>query len=865
MNNINYPPIIESKLPAFIKKETDTIISVPFKLSKAVSYSDFDSMQLRIKTITTGVNKFDPLPTITKTNISYNAQDSSYVAMFNINNSNNLTEGQFYKAQIAFRNKGINSPWSSVSIIKCTAPIEITIDDLQFNINNNNPVDFIGRYKNTDITEKVYSYCFTIYDENNQVFETSGNLIHNSESDEIILNKYNAIDTWSSKKNLTKGKIYHIAYSVKTINDYKAETFPYAIKEANTVDAHIPAKLLAIPDFDNGSISLKLIKPKELNNEQAITGNFVISRYSDDVKNWNEICCFNMMSQTPSDMGIIWTDYTIEHGVKYLYSIQAYNSNNLYSNRIIQVIENPNNSNDYLELDFNGNPYYIMADYEDAFLTDKNRQLRIRYNPKVSSFKSTILESKVDTLGGKYPFIFRNGNVEYKEFPISGLLSYLTDEKELFMQGIRPIEFELSRSKTAAAGYPSQHDWTKVSDAGAKLTSDNFYRERQFKMEVLEWLNNGQPKLFRSPGEGNYIVRLMNVSLSPNDTLGRMLHTFSATAYEIAEYNFDNLNSYNLLHLPNEDNRTMKFVEREIGNSFEPGYNMYNVFITNATPGAKYNLTQVSSTSQATLLIEIGATGTYYVPNSSYPVTKIEKISGEDNGAKVNYGYYDVTVPDNFGYISNISSKDEIVQIVGQDEKIEIISTYLEDIRKDVGDIYTLIIKPRPIETIYKVDGVYSKASSYVETVNWIDTTIYKYNNIYYNGNPDLNNKVQVNILGEIEYYCKLNDLHILDLSTGITYPNTGNEIFTPITQGCYWLSNNFGEVKSIYLSAGVYVDIAYELKEIEYSIEQESQELQTLKNTWINSNNQSDYDAYIKRLEELLEEIYQEGYNYAL
>ena len=41
-----------------------------------------------------------------------------------------------------------------------------------------------------------------------------------------------------------------------------------------------------------------------------------------------------------------------------------------------------------------------MADYEDAFLTDGDRQLKIKYNPKVSTFKPTILETKVDTLGG---------------------------------------------------------------------------------------------------------------------------------------------------------------------------------------------------------------------------------------------------------------------------------------------------------------------------------------------------------------------------------------------------------------------------------------------------------------------------------
>ena len=50
--------------------------------------------------------------------------------------------------------------------------------------------------------------------------------------------------------------------------------------------------------------------------------------------------------------------------------------------------------------------------------------LKIKYNPKVSSFKTDLLESKMETIGSKYPFIFKNGQVEYKEFPISGLISY---------------------------------------------------------------------------------------------------------------------------------------------------------------------------------------------------------------------------------------------------------------------------------------------------------------------------------------------------------------------------------------------------------------------------------------------------------
>jgi hypothetical protein len=71
------------------------------------------------------------------------------------------------------------------------------------------------------------------------------------------------------------------------------------------------------------------------------------------------------------------------------------------------------------------------------FLSDGERQLRIRFNPKISSFKTTLLETKMDTIGGKYPFFFRNGNVGYKEFPISGLISMLMDESEEFITGIQ--------------------------------------------------------------------------------------------------------------------------------------------------------------------------------------------------------------------------------------------------------------------------------------------------------------------------------------------------------------------------------------------------------------------------------------------
>lgn len=191
-------------------------------------------------------------------------------------------------------------------------------------------------------------------------------------------------------------------------------------------------------------------------------------------------------------------DFSIEQGITYQYSDGKYLSNKIY------------------------------ADFEDSFLTDKNgRQLKIRFNPKVSSFKTTILETKTDTIGAKYPFFFRNGNVSYKEIPISGLISLLMDDNHLFIEA--SAQASLTRPGT------NTPENSVIADLPHNLSSSNIRNEREFKLAVLDWLNNGEPKLFRSPTEGNYVVRLMNVTLQPNDTLGRMLHTFSATGYEVEE------------------------------------------------------------------------------------------------------------------------------------------------------------------------------------------------------------------------------------------------------------------------------------------------------------------------------------------
>ena len=78
-------------------------------------------------------------------------------------------------------------------------------------------------------------------------------------------------------------------------------------------------------------------------------------------------------------------------------------------------------------------------------------------------------------------------------------------------------------------------------------TAPNFFKERMFREEVLDWLNDGQYKLFRSQSEGMLVVRIMSVNMTPYNGTGRLVYSFSAQAYEATGHDIPDLVELGLL------------------------------------------------------------------------------------------------------------------------------------------------------------------------------------------------------------------------------------------------------------------------------------------------------------------------------
>ena len=194
-----------------------------------------------------------------------------------------------------------------------------------------------------------------------------------------------------------------------------------------------------------------------------------------------------------------------------------------------------------------------MCLFEDIFLTKDNKQLKVQFNPSISDFKYNVSESQQMTLGAQYPYIKRNGNNYYRTFSIGGLISAFMDKIYWYDPGLQNSQFYNKNSMQpfttstelfgeAAALYNKYNQTNEIH-----LEQDYIY-EREFRQKVMQFLYENNIKLFRSLTEGNILIKLTNIALQPIDTLGRRLYSFSATAIEIDENNFDNLSKYHLIN-----------------------------------------------------------------------------------------------------------------------------------------------------------------------------------------------------------------------------------------------------------------------------------------------------------------------------
>ena len=619
MNGL-FPPILPSSRSAHLIDDISSY-TISYTLPYYLDFSEVEHAQVLITYQSNNDSVVDT--SIHPDGIIYttNFDNSSVTIEASDLASDGWISGIIYKIQVRFGSTALwgdmsnFATWKSDQILNDTfsewsnVMISKPIEEPEINFLNVSPEtttrpQFQVEYFSEE--EQISFSRFVLY-YNNSLLEDSGNLIFTQNADAIgqyTQNKRANYLTYQFKHMLQNGYVYTAGVEITTVNGYKTEmeTFTFLVQQ-NQIS---PISGLSISAEDtvfgreNGCIQLYLTCGSPL------TGDFIVSRTSEksSFNDYEDIKKLTFSNITVNNT-LIMNDYTIESDIKYRYAIQYQNNSMIRSTPILSNI--------------------AITSFEYSYFYRAGVQLKLKFNNRITSFKHTVLRSKQDTLGSRYPYLAQNGNAYYAEFPISGLISFHSDsdEQDWTFFNTRPSgvyykdELVIPRDRFEARQasrpqvprssatiidpndyvyfdhwksypnaeldnisgeyennyYPNNQDIDRFEDnyyernpgqvrhtrdpiilpsgeyaIGAvdytittDLTQNNFYIERKFREKVEEFLNDFNYKLFKSPSEGNMVVALMNVQLTPKEELGRMVYEFSATAYEVLGHEFQDL------------------------------------------------------------------------------------------------------------------------------------------------------------------------------------------------------------------------------------------------------------------------------------------------------------------------------------
>ena len=343
-----------------------------------------------------------------------------------------------------------------------------------------------------------------------------------SDSGVLYTNAYSNINefNYTFEYAFNEGESYYFTFEYETANMY-TENNTYEFMVVQESADKLEATLTATLDNINGCIALHIESDI---GQESFVGNITIRRTSSESNFtiWEDVHTESF--EENSKLDYTWYDYTIKSGVYYKYIAQRRSS---VGNRGIAI---------HAE----GEPFMML--FDDMYLTGGDGQLNIRFDPSVSSFKRTVSESRTDTIGSKYPYIKRNGYVEYRQFPIGGTITHLMDPSHLIT----------SREEIFRDSLDNYTEFNKDKNVRIDDFNDWTY-EREFREKVMDFLYANKVRLFRSATEGNILVKIMDINLTPNSTLGRRIYSFTATAYEVDAATIKNYDKYGISPLGTYD------------------------------------------------------------------------------------------------------------------------------------------------------------------------------------------------------------------------------------------------------------------------------------------------------------------------
>ena len=520
-----YPPMFSSTFaPAFVNTTSPRIY---FSISPFNTAADISRVHISLVNQTTSENALmDATGILISEGLQYDTEVGMYYVVVPVDHVKNGTDStgwnynQFYQLQLRFDSydgDGILnnsdyfishlayfSEWSEIQLLRPILQPQILLRTFDTNDGSVTPAFnqgiipisgklYFGNENYSDETETLQSFYIEVITRDSKDTVLTTETIYTGGNFDINTISYN-LDLSGLDIDNTVQFIMRI--HITTSNNYTMyKDYDFDIADYTTEDTWTPTIDVSL-DNEYG-IATIVVK-----NVNTVFGTMYVRRSSSvsNFKEWESV----WEDSVAGTVDLTVTDNTVGSGIWYQYSVQLQNT----AGAMTPVTRSER----------------IFPDFYTAILSRGNKQIGILYNYQISNYKPVVNRQKMDTLGGRYPKFAENAALNYIQFSISGLISSQEDEERLFMNeedyyGDRYLDYTI---------YNENNDVDE---------NYNYFWERAFRQELVKWLNDGEPKLYRSKTEGLMVVMLTDISLTPNKTLSRRLYDFSATVYEVQDGN----------------------------------------------------------------------------------------------------------------------------------------------------------------------------------------------------------------------------------------------------------------------------------------------------------------------------------------
>lgn len=277
-------------------------------------------------------------------------------------------------------------------------------------------------------------------------------------------------------------------------------------------------------DLNAGEINLPLVNG-ELDTSKMISEIAILrSVLNEGLLKWEEVTRLKSSSMREA----IYHDYFVENGNYYRYALQPILLNGMKGaiTKFFDVVTT-----------FDG--FWLLGeeDYQFSFI----------YNGKIDSIKHNKPYDIIETIAGQYPYISRASELDYRSYNFSGTLTTNQDILKLFSSDSYSVA--VSPDPTIPIHYVDiEYGNEELLNCKNDLeeSQEGMVMQRLWRDKIVKWLKDGKPKIMKSEAQGNMLVVLTEVQVTPNETTFGLISDFTCVVTEIGPLTEKTLQKYKL-------------------------------------------------------------------------------------------------------------------------------------------------------------------------------------------------------------------------------------------------------------------------------------------------------------------------------